>query len=334
MWLLIRPVILLFSLIQRNFYERDCFTLPFIFLAWGMSSIFYANCMYVTVLSFYMYVYMHCIAIPIIPIAVYGVVTFTGSNFNEDLRNRSVYLLIINKIIQNTCIYIYSCWLDSFIFPGYFLYMSLGCVSIVILCTMFILSFMVMSSYTISRPGYAQLFEILLETVFFCVVVGMYFASSIMESDAFIFATAGAILLDGVYFFIANGLARAKIRHVMICKDDKFHGGAVYKNQLTATNPSSLSSSFSSNPTNTTSIPPRLMFHGAQRMNRSNNPSYNDFTMDYITDYIPHQYRYPLNMWDQVRDGKKVRKPKKSTTLDHGIKGGRAIGGGQGSSEV
>lgn len=38
MWLLIRPIVLLFSLIQRNFYERDCFILPFIFIAWGKYS--------------------------------------------------------------------------------------------------------------------------------------------------------------------------------------------------------------------------------------------------------------------------------------------------------
>ena len=34
-WFLFRPIILLFSLIRRNLYERDCFILPFTFMAWG-----------------------------------------------------------------------------------------------------------------------------------------------------------------------------------------------------------------------------------------------------------------------------------------------------------
>lgn len=216
--------------------------------------------------------------------------------------------------------------------------MSLGCVCVVLLVTMFILSFMVMSNYTIAKPGYAQSFQVIVEIVSFSVVVGMYFGSAIEKSDAFIIATACVIALNGMFFFGSNGLARTKIRNAMICKDDKFQGGAVYKNPINAvTNPSSLSTSFSSNPTNMTTIPPKLMFHPGLRLNMSNSPSYNDFTMDYVADYTPHQYRYPLNMWDQVRDGKKVRKPRKSTSDHAGVRastGRGSTGGGQGSSEV
>ncbi len=35
MWFVFRPIILLLSLIRRNLYERECFILPFVFMAWG-----------------------------------------------------------------------------------------------------------------------------------------------------------------------------------------------------------------------------------------------------------------------------------------------------------
>ena len=34
-WLVFRPVVLLFSQVRRSIYEKDCFILPFFFMSWS-----------------------------------------------------------------------------------------------------------------------------------------------------------------------------------------------------------------------------------------------------------------------------------------------------------
>ena len=212
------------------------------------------------------------------------------------------------------------------------------------LCAVLILAIMKGSGYTIPGSGYAQLFEILIETVLFCGVVGTYLASAVEESNTLLLVTAGAVLFCGVYFFGANALARTKVRNVLIGKKDagSYFKGNPFYNQTTPTG--TAASSMSSKNTNMTFLMKPGGGRGGTgrggggqrgggrgggltRPSRNNNvggPA--EFTMDYINDHLHHQYRYPLNMWDQVKDGKRVRRPKKPPS-DYAL-------GEQGSSEV
>ncbi len=189
---------------------------------------------------------------------------------------------------------------------------------LVIACIVIILVITRCSGFTVQGSGYAQLMEIFAETVFFSAVVGMYFASANQQTDILLLLTAGAVLLCGIYFFSANALARNKTRNALICKNDSFFKGTTVYDSSTTPTPNS---SLSSKQTNTTFL---LKPQRAQRPNSKGTSVH--FGMDYVHDHLHQQYRYPMNMWERAGDGRRVKKPKGSSS-DYAL-------GGQGSSDV
>ena len=234
--------------------------------------------------------------------------TFTSSNVKDNISNRLAIHIKQSSIFYND--FFFSCWFENFMFPTYFIYLSAASGCTILICITLILFIMGCSGYTISGSGYSQLVEIFAETIFFCIVVGLYFASAHQQTDLLLLVTAGAILLCGIYFFGANTLARTKIRNALICKNDSYFKGAnnIYDNTTTVTTPTP-NSTLSSKRTNSTFLlkPPRR----GQRARPINGSPSADLTMDYINDHIHHEYRYPMNMWDRVGDGKRVRKQKR-----------------------
>ena len=200
---------------------------------------------------------------------------------------------------------------------------------------MVILGIMRCSGYTVDGSGYAQLFEIFVETLMFCGVIAIYFAASIEQTDMLYLISAGAILLCGVYFFGANALARAKIRNALLCKKESYFKGIPFRGASIGTPPKNSISSVNTNTTFLVKSPSHAATPGEGRGEghnklKSNTPVSSDLMMDYINDHMHQQYRYPFNMWDQVKDGRRaVRRPKGSFLSEY-----TTLGGDQRSSEV
>ena len=194
------------------------------------------------------------------------------------------------------------------------------------------------SGYTVDGSGYVQLLEIFVETLVFCGVVATYFTASIEKTDMLYLISAGAILLFGVYFFGANALARAKIRNALLCKKETYFKEIPFRGVSIGTPPKNSISSINTNTTFLVKSPSHVATpvsggggkRGGHKKLRSNTPVSTDLMMDYINDSMHQQYRYPFNMWDQVKDGRRaVRRPKGSFLSEY-----TTLGGDQRSSEA
>ena len=187
--------------------------------------------------------------------------------------------------------------------------------ALVTLCVIVILIIMATGGYTVDGSGYAQLIEIFVEMFLFCVAIGSYFSSASQQTDIFLLITAGTVLLCGIYFFTANVLARAKLRNGIICKKDNyFKGIPSYDQPIMPSAGNTLTSKDSS--------------VRGRRGARSRHKSEVGMRMDYINDHLYQHNRYPFNMWEEMKDGRRVRKP-----MAKGLLSDREFTG-QGTSEV
>ena len=159
--------------------------------------------------------------------------------------------------------------------------------TIVIIVCLFILAF---SGFTVSLHSYTQLGSILMEVLLFSIVVSMQFVTATVPDGKGILLviTGGVTLLTAIYFFITNGLARPRMRHVLICRSDGKQQPVIRDIKQ----PKSGSTS------DTSRISDRSQY-------RRNVIRHNDeMNLDYIGNYI---VGYPLNMYQKVQQDKRIK---------------------------
>lgn len=159
--------------------------------------------------------------------------------------------------------------------------------TIVIIVCLFILAF---SGFTVSLHSYTQLGSILMEVLLFSIVVSMQFVTATVPDGKGILLviTGGVTLLTAIYFFITNGLARPRMRRVLICQSDGKQQPVIRDIKQ----PKSGSTS------DTSRISDRSQY-------RRNVIRHNDeMNLDYIGNYI---VGYPLNMYQKVQQDKRIK---------------------------
>lgn len=162
------------------------------------------------------------IAIPIIPVMIYAIISVTRGLYELDMYVRYSGALMQLPIVFFLFI-IFSCWLENGDFPSYFTYVAVLSVAIVTLNTMICLFVLVFSGYTVSNHSYVEITSLLVELALFSAAVGMQFVTATVTENRAIFLviTGGVVLTVAIYFYFTNGLLRQRVRQVLICKQDK-----------------------------------------------------------------------------------------------------------------
>lgn len=188
-----------------------------------------------------------------------------------------------------------SCWLESFVFPSYFTYLTLTCACLVTAITIATAIIVAFSGYTVTASSYVQFLNTFIETMSFTGAIALQFFTAAQNSETFLVITTGTILFCGIYFFIANGLVRPKIRNTILCRKDPLGSrGKPFAGQITP----SISSS-------TTALTDRVP-KGRQVQRQIPLRYRNEMNLDYIGGYLG----YPIEMLSEVAEGRRIRKKK------------------------
>lgn len=154
---------------------------------------------------------------------------------------------------------------------------------------------MAFSGYTVTASSYVQFLNTFIETMSFTGVIALQFITAAQSSETFLVITTGTILFCGIYFFIANGLFRPKIRNTILCRKDPLYShGKPFAGQITP----SISSS-------TTALTEQVS-KGRQAQRHIPVSYRNEMSLDYIDGHLG----YPIKMLSEVAEGRRIRKKK------------------------
>lgn len=170
----------------------------------------------------------------------------------------------------------------------------MGVTALVVVVTTFVtMVLLACSDYTLEASIYLQLVSLLANFLLFsAVVLTQFFAAA---SDQFganrsylLVATGGLAATCALYFFIANGLVKSRVRAAITCRTDP-----VLKNKLAAHTPVPTDSGFSSR-----NSPKDKLRRAPIRLT-------DDMNLDYVDHYLgyPHTSPVPLAVLGQAQAG-------------------------------
>jgi hypothetical protein len=177
-----------------------------------------------------------------------------------------------------------------------------GVIIILILLTLSVTTIILIFSRK-STPNelYWILLDVLIVTTLFSSMVYLMFGSGWSTNDVTLAFTSGMALLVGTYYMTVNGLVRSKVRRRLCCsgEDKKVDNGG-------RTTPSTQTSASVDGP-----MVGRLPHGRGNSRQSTSRPSHyprhqvNPINMD---EYIGFHLGYPIPLYTEVVDGKRVRK--------------------------
>ena len=203
---------------------------------------------------------------------------------------------------------LYSCWIESFTFPSYFVYLCVVCTVLLLLLLLTAIPLLACSSFVVNSSSYYQLLGMFIETLFFSGMIAMHFLAASQDSDALLAILCAVILLCSGYYFISNAIARTKMRKTLFCQEEKsnYSKGKPYLGQETPT-------------TSTSSMSER-----AKKRRQRQFPFPVRMTHELNLDYLGGYTGYPIELWNEVGDGRRVRK-KTEFFSDHRTRGSSEV---------
>lgn len=189
-------------------------------------------------------------------------------------------------------------------FPNTLTYVVSITAIVVIVTTFVTLIMLACSDYTLESYIYLQIISLLVNFALYAIVIVTQFFTAAssqfgVNQSYLLLATGGLSLVCGIYFFIANGLAKSRVRSAMTCRIDP-----VMKNKLAAYS-SQGDSGFSSR---TSPI---------DKLRRAPIRLTDEMNINYVDDYLgyPHTNPVPLAMIGQVQGGNKVVHSRKNSDI-------------------
>lgn len=150
---------------------------------------------------------------------------------------------------------------------------------------------MACSSFVIVASSYYQLFGLFIESVVYTGTIALYFITGAYPSDELLGVLAAMIFVCSSLFFVTNGLLRPIVRRNIICQRDprsSYDKGRPFSGQETPTTVSSIDQ-----------VSKRLRELRQQKIRQKD-----EMDLDYIGGYLG----YPLEMWSEVGEGRRIRK--------------------------
>ena len=193
-------------------------------------------------------------------------------------------------------------------FPNTLTYIA-AITAIVVIATVFVtLVLLACSDYTLESYIYLQNVSLFVNfALYSLVIIVQFFTAASSQFGAnrsyLLLATGGLSLVCGIYFFIANGLAKSRIRSALTCRTDPVIKSKLAAYMTRGNTPDDSGFSSRTSP--------------SDKLRRSPIRLTDEMNINYVDDYLgyPHTNPVPLAMFGQVQGGNKVVHSRKNSDI-------------------
>ncbi len=210
-----------------------------------------------------------------------------------------------------------SCWLEADVFL-YFTYTT-GIVTVMVaIVTLTCAVLLACSDYDIEGTLYLQLLSQLINLLLYCSVLACYYLAGqdVLDKDYMLMAVGATAILCSVYFFIANAVAKSRVRSALMCREDpvlkqKVQHYSRRRGLESEESGSSLSAGRS-----------RTSNH--KKLRREPMKLSDEMNLNYVDSYLGVANPVPLRLLGQASDvqqGKRVKTKKANSNQQHRLTG-------------